>query len=610
MGWFWPAVAAAMAADTVLLRRRVGTFDVLAASEHPLGPGYRLLTGEGVVVDEATARAAGAYATRHGLDALDLIPGDLPAERLLDLARLIDPGPFRTDPLATGRGAGQAMLLTEALAERAGIVAFDGRAIDEMVDLAARVKAYAPRSMGHAIAPGLRSAPDAPDASDGGRLAALQATIGPAATVVGLACDLALLVAAARSRSRWATAAAALRLVQPWTAVAGPAARPRDRLAAVPARLVSSARDLPEALLSWASTSDVEPRRTMYDDLLSEGVDRFFEPRRPDCPLCGSHDLAVRLETHDLMQCKPGTFTLEQCGRCDHIFQNPRLNAAGLDFYYRDFYDGAHEAQMGAALSRFRPFYAARAEMLRGVSTPRRWLDVGSGHGHFCLMARATWPATRFDGLDMSETIVEAERRGWVDRSFHGTFTEHADALAGQYDVVSMFHYLEHTPDPKAQLDAATTVLSPGGLLLIEVPDPESRLADVLGPFWPPWGQPQHLHFVTVDNLSALVRERGYEVVSVVRGPARIGMDFLGAVTEATNAVQPAVHVPWVPRPSPAAQAKRAAALTASAPALAAGLAIEMALWPLGGRFGTSNAYRLLARRTTPASSAPPSRSP
>lgn len=136
--------------------------------------------------------------------------------------------------------------------------------------------------------------------------------------------------------------------------------------------------------------------------------------------------------------------------------------------------------------------------------------------------------------------------------------------------------------------DAATTVLAPDGLLLVEVPDPESRLADLLGAFWPPWGQPQHLHFLTADNLAALLEERGYEVVSVVRGPARVSMDFRGAVTEATNAVHPAVAVPWVPRPSTAARARRAAALAAGGPALAAGLAIELAPWPLGGRFGTS----------------------
>jgi 2-polyprenyl-3-methyl-5-hydroxy-6-metoxy-1,4-benzoquinol methylase len=35
-----------------------------------------------------------------------------------------------------------------------------------------------------------------------------------------------------------------------------------------------------------------------------------------------------------------------------------------------------------------------------------------------------------------------------------------------------MYHYLEHTADPAAELDAATALLAPGGHLMVEVPDP------------------------------------------------------------------------------------------------------------------------------------------
>jgi hypothetical protein len=81
-----------------------------------------------------------------------------------------------------------------------------------------------------------------------------------------------------------------------------------------------------------------EARRAYYQTELARGVGRFLEPRRDTCPWCGSTDLSVRLWTSDLTQRKPGRFTLEQCGTCRHIFQNPRLTPAGLDFYYRDFY--------------------------------------------------------------------------------------------------------------------------------------------------------------------------------------------------------------------------------------------------------------------------------
>jgi hypothetical protein len=49
---------------------------------------------------------------------------------------------------------------------------------------------------------------------------------------------------------------------------------------------------------------------------------------------------AVGVHVGDLLQQKPGTFTLDRCGGCGHIFQNPPVNAEGLSFYYRDFYDG------------------------------------------------------------------------------------------------------------------------------------------------------------------------------------------------------------------------------------------------------------------------------
>jgi SAM-dependent methyltransferase len=596
MHWLWPTVTAAIVVDGLSLRRRLEAFAVLddPPADVPVASRHRFVTAAGVEVDDATARSASIHARQHALEALDLVPANLPTERLLDLARLVDPATFREDALADGRGALQAVLVTEELASRVGITTFDGLPTDEMIALTARLKDYAPRAMGHALAPALRAGP-APSA---GRLAGLQAAVGAPFMTAGLLADLALLAGAARSRRPWALAAVAARALQPVAAVVGTPALPRDLPFAVPARLVSSARDLPRTLRRWRAAADVEPRRKAYDAALAGGLDRFFGPRRDDCPLCGSGDLHVRLVTEDLIQCKPGTFTLEACGGCGHVFQNPQLTAEGLDFYYRDFYDGAQETAMDAAFTRFRPFYTARAETVRGVATPRRWLDVGAGHGHFALMAREAWPDTTFDGLDMSESILEAERRGWTDTSYHGTFPEHAPALAGRYDVVSMFHYLEHTPDPLAELDAAATVLGPSGLLMIEVPDPESRLAGALGRYWPPWGQPQHLHFVSVANLTRLLRDRGFDVVRLVRGPAGIPLDVLGAASELVNAVQPPVAVPWAPRPTAGALARRGAAMAAGAPLVAAGAAIDTALRPLGGLLGTSNTYRLLAART------------
>ncbi|MGG8409160.1 hypothetical protein ACM614_22460, partial [Streptomyces sp. 12297] len=66
-------------------------------------------------------------------------------------------------------------------------------------------------------------------------------------------------------------------------------------------------------------------RRAAYAAELAGGADRFLEPRRATCPWCDAPRLAVRVRMPDLLQGKPGRFTLEECQACGHVFQNPRL---------------------------------------------------------------------------------------------------------------------------------------------------------------------------------------------------------------------------------------------------------------------------------------------
>ena len=90
----------------------------------------------------------------------------------------------------------------------------------------------------------------------------------------------------------------------------------------------------------------------------------------------------------------------------------------------------------------------------------------------------------------MSESVIEAARRGRADTAYRGMFPDLARTLPRSYDVVSMHHYLEHTRDPRRELAAAALVVEPGGHLVIEGPDAEAPLARRLGRYWWQWGQP------------------------------------------------------------------------------------------------------------------------
>jgi SAM-dependent methyltransferase len=341
-----------------------------------------------------------------------------------------------------------------------------------------------------------------------------------------------------------------------------------------------------------------EARQPYYQAELADGVERFLEPRRDTCPWCGSTDLSVRLRTSDLIQRKPGRFTLEQCGTCRHIFQNPRLTPAGLDFYYRDFYDGLGQELMEAAFNAAGRSNRGRVDMLKRFTTPRAWLDVGAGHGHFCRLAREVWPDAVFDGLDLSVSVEEAQRRGWIDHGYRGKFVALADELAGRYDVVSMHHYLEHTREPFDELDAAAKILPAGSHLLIELPDPESSFGHVLGRWWIPWFQPQHQHMIPVRNLVQALADRGFTAVAIERGAAHQPNDLVFGLVLLLIAVAPDLRLPWLAtRPTRWRRLRHTTVWAVARPLLVITHLLDELLRQVVRRTRGGNTYRVLARK-------------
>ncbi|RZQ61052.1 class I SAM-dependent methyltransferase [Amycolatopsis suaedae] len=335
-----------------------------------------------------------------------------------------------------------------------------------------------------------------------------------------------------------------------------------------------------------------------YQAEIARGTDRFFEPRRDTCPACEGDRLEVWVTGADLVQLKPGEFTLERCAGCGHVFQNPRLTPEGLGFYYRDFYDGHGAGAAEAVFAGKAEPYHDRARMVRPFTTPKRWLDVGSGHAHFCRGAREILPDTTFDGLDQGAAIEDAATLGWIDRAYRGEFPEFAAELRGQYDVLSMHHYLEHTRDPWAELDLAADVLPDGGFLLIELPDPECRLGRRLGRYWMPWFQPQHQHMMPIGNLKKALADRGLTPVAEQRAEADQGNDLTLSSYLFLATLAPRSPTPWRPRKARLAGLRGAAVWTVGIPWLVLASLLDRTVnRRMVRKHDRGNAYRVLARK-------------
>lgn len=474
------AAAAATAAKAAWLRSRARALAVLVDRDEespaagstrvPPSDGFVVVTAAGVHVDPATAAAAIAHASGHDLDVVDLVPGDLPVGTLTALLLQIDPATYRHDRLAVGRGAGHACVVRSgvldriAWAEATEATDVPGTADDATdpggsrwreldpvayLELSRRLKRYAPTSTDLVVAPRMCAV----DPHPAWRMPSLRALAGVAAPALAPLPAVTAVLAGLAPLVHPVAGAAALVAYMAEPRIVGRGGPVRSRDVAVSDLLARPARALASAVRPFTQPAPAPVRRhrarlAEADRQRRAGYDAdaarlagFFEPRRTECPWCGESDLDRAVQVPDLFQGKPGTFVLDECGGCGHVFQNPRLTLDGLDHYYRDFYDGRQREHTELMFSFAGRSYRDRAAMLDGVAEPKRCLDVGTGHGYLCLVAQEMWPDTRFDGLDLTPNVIEAQHRGWVEHGYHGLFPDLAAELTGGYDVVSMHHY-------------------------------------------------------------------------------------------------------------------------------------------------------------------------
>ena len=604
------ATCALVLANGARLRLRLNGLARAGESDDPVAASHAFLVAAGVRLSDEARRAASAHAREARLCVLDLVPADLPPERLLDLARDVHAARYRADRFTPGRGAAQAVLVDRSVLARAGIAEREDYRAVELVKIVRRLKQYAPSTTDLAVVPNLKAADCATAERVRARVATHQHPYQGLAYLP--AARTAAVAAAIVAAPGWGLLALALSALQPAAVTAGRSCAGSRGVLATSARRLAGwpafAVDQAHAHRAGARAPDPEARRRRaeYQREISAGTGTLLEERRGSCPWCGSTTLLPVATTADVTLRKPGRFSYDQCGACAHIFLNPRLSPAGLAFYYRDFYDGLNADRAEGMFAASALGYRARARVLPADAKPTRWLDVGGGHGHFCLVAGGLLPDVTFDAVDQGDGIAEAERRGWVRRAYRQRFPELGSQIAGQYDVISMFHYLEHTLDPHRELDAAAAALPASGHLVIEVPHAHGPAFALFRGGWVGLCPPQHLHLISPDELVKALAERGLRTVKLEFAKAHMFGDTTSAVYYLAQKLQPNPTLPWLPYEATAwRQARRLGALAATAPLfpLAALMDVLMLPYLLTGQ--RANVYRLVARKDQTRSRAP-----
>jgi SAM-dependent methyltransferase len=241
----------------------------------------------------------------------------------------------------------------------------------------------------------------------------------------------------------------------------------------------------------------------------------MFESVR--CYLCGESASHFFVGAEDDLTGKPGRFRFVTCAACGLAYQNPRVSLEHIGEYYDDDYIAHRKTRPWGPLAPFvdRAMDKLDADKARLVARyvtlgrSSRVLDVGCATGTFLQHLR-TRRGAHVAGVDFKDLSSSPSLAGV---EFHcGLFYEVALADSS-FDLVTMWHFLEHDYDPLRSLRTARRVLKPGGTLVIEVPRLDSRTFQWFGDRWPGLQAPQHTVLLDREHLLALAGKAGLEIV-------------------------------------------------------------------------------------------------
>jgi SAM-dependent methyltransferase len=250
------------------------------------------------------------------------------------------------------------------------------------------------------------------------------------------------------------------------------------------------------------------------------------------CSVCHS-DLLLKIDAK---------WNFCRCDGCGFIFDSPRPSSDEIVAFYSQA--GKYDSWLEEEASRER-LWKRRLKKLLPYVTPGILLDIGTGIGQFLHVARPFFREVH--GTEVSESAVRVAKEKYGFDILHGAIDE-LSLAPRSFDNISLFHVLEHVPDPGALIETCRTLLRPQGTLFIAVPNdvlawtssikkfgkqlgfaPFEKFSPALGISKAGSSREIHLSHFTPSVLRQLLETRGFSMVAESIDPYYVaaGMNLL-----------------------------------------------------------------------------------
>ena len=232
------------------------------------------------------------------------------------------------------------------------------------------------------------------------------------------------------------------------------------------------------------------------------------------CPVCDSPDIMKVLSVKD-HSVSGEVFVIMECRVCAFRFTQdiPDANSIG-PYYQSDEYISHSNTTKGLINNLYQRVrkrtLRQKQKLVERVTGLKQGglLDLGAGTGTFASqMKKAGWNVTALEP-DAGARSVAKQQFGI---ELNDT-TEFQGLENSSFDVITMWHVLEHVHDLHGYVKKLADLLNENGKLVIAVPNYQSTDAAIYGEYWAAYDVPRHLYHFSPKSMMVLMEAYGLTV--------------------------------------------------------------------------------------------------
>jgi SAM-dependent methyltransferase len=234
------------------------------------------------------------------------------------------------------------------------------------------------------------------------------------------------------------------------------------------------------------------------------------------CPACFNTEIKKVLECKDYTVSKE-PFEVWECVNCTMRFTNNVPSANHMGPYYKSADYVSHSNSKKGLVNKLYHMVrnytlGTKLQLIKSATCKEEGslLDVGAGTGAFAnKMQQAGWTV---NGLEPDEM---ARRNALNSYNLQlQTLDDLHNFPVNSFDVITMWHVLEHVHDLHAYLTTFEEILKRDGKLFIAVPNYTSFDAKLYGRFWAAYDVPRHLYHFSPKSMQILLAGKGFKLAA------------------------------------------------------------------------------------------------